>query len=583
MGSFFIEWDILKELTFKTSFNPVIDMTYEYKVFTPKAVETTMPYMGALNQQSQNGLNWTWYNTLSYMTTFGERHNFQALLGTEAIYNENTYFSTSREGYYSNDLNYRHLDAGESMTNNSGYSNEWSLFSIFAKLDYNFYGKYIISGTLRRDGSSRFGENNRYAFFPAFSAAWRLSGERFMQGISFINDMKIRLGWGQTGNQNIGNYIIYDTYKKDIERAGYDISGTQNTAEVGFRPAAFGNPNAKWESTTTANVGLDLTMFNNQVSATIDIYNRLTSDMLMQVQQPAIVGVAEMMWQNIGEMENTGIDVSFLYKNNSSREFNWDIGVNLTHYRNKVVKLSYRNEQIYSGRWDGDSYTHIITEGQPISTFWGYQVLGVFQDTIEVKNAPLQEDSWIEDPTKGIGRWRFEDINENDTINSDDRTYIGSPHPDFVIGIPMNFRYKGFDLGLFWYGSYGNDLLNQQRYIGTRKLQSWGMPGVIDRLAELPQINDMAPEREFFYNTSLIEDGSYLRLNQLILGYNFDTGSWNTIERFRIYFLGNNLLTWTDYEGLDPNVLSTDYQLGFDFGYYPNVKSYMLGINITFQ
>jgi hypothetical protein len=248
-----------------------------------------------------------------------------------------------------------------------------------------------------------------------------------------------------------------------------------------------------------------------------------------------------------------------------------------------VLKLSFREEQIISGLWDGNSLSHIITEGAPISTFWGYQVVGIFQDTVEVKNAPLHEDSWLEDPSRGVGRWRYADTDSSGVIDTDDRTYIGSPHPDFTLGIPMNFQYRGFDLSLFWYGSFGNELFNYQRFAGSRILGSWGMPGVDNIQAILPQINDRAPEREGFHHSYLIEDGSYLRLNQIIFGYNFNTSSWEGIEIFRIYFQANNLLTWTDYEGLDPNVISPDYRLGLDYGYYPNVKSYMFGLNVTFK
>jgi TonB-linked SusC/RagA family outer membrane protein len=597
MGSFFIEWDILKDLTIKTSFNPVIDLTYENKYFTPKIEQDLTPTEATLYQDSKNSMNWTWYNTLTFSKTFGDRHNFQALVGTEAIENEITFFSATREGYFLQDLNYRHLDAGEKIIDNGGYSNQWSLFSLFSKVDYDFDGRYILSGTVRRDGSSRFGQNNRYALFPAFSAAWRLSGEGFMQGTGAINDLKIRIGWGQSGNQNIGNYIIHDTFKNDIQKAGYDIWGLQTQAEVGFRPAAFGNPNAKWETTTTANIGIDLSMFNNQLTATIDLYKRTTTDMLMQVPQPALMGIATAMWYNIGEMENKGIDVSLLYQNGPSRNFNWSVGINLSHYKNKILKLSYRNERIFEGPWDGDGSSHIITEGQSISMFWGYQVLGIFQDTVEVKNAAIHEASWIEDPANGLGRWKFADVDSSGTINTDDRTLIGSPHPDFTAGIPMNFRYKQFELSLFWYGSFGNDILNYNKtntdYWNTwissddqksvRILQSWGLPGVDNAQAKLPQINDKAPVRETFFNTELIEDGSYLRLNQLAFGYNFKTENWKGIGRFRIYFQGNNLFTWTHYQGLDPNVLSWDYILGFDYGYYPNVRSYMLGLNIIFK
>jgi TonB-linked SusC/RagA family outer membrane protein len=479
------------------------------------------------------------------------------------------------------------------------------LFSIFAKLDYNFGGKYLLSGTVRRDGSSRFGQNNRYAVFPAFSLAWRLSDERFLRGAGSINDLKIRASLGQTGNQNIGDYIIYDTFIKDIQFAGYDIFGTQNSALVGFRPDAFGNPDARWETITTTDIGLDITLFNNQLTSSIELYKRITTDMLMQVWQPGLMGYAKLMWKNIGEMENKGIDFSLIYKSKPDREFNWDIGINLTHYKNKVLKLSEDDEEIFNGNWDmGGQRSHIITEGMPISTFYGYRIEGIYQNEQEVLDGPKyvfgywEDDStWIPDPGSGVGRWIFADIDENDSIDINDKTFIGSPHPDFTMGIPMNFTFRGFELMMFWYGSFGNDLYNVNKVQtdfwntwvnpnsqkGNRLLQSWGLPGVEDEQAILPQVNDFAPDRESHNHSYLVEDGSYLRLNQILLGYNFNTSLWKGIGRFRIYIQGNNLFTWTKYEGLDPNVVSHDYALGMDDGYYPNVKSYMLGLNITFE
>jgi TonB-linked SusC/RagA family outer membrane protein len=605
MGSFFLEWDIINDLTFKTSFNPMLNMTYENKRFSPVAKQDLGIGEASLAQYSWNEMNWTWYNTLTYQKTFVNRHNLQLLVGSEAIENEITRFSAQNEGFYSQDIDYRHLDAGEHLLDNSGYSSEWSLFSLFAKLDYNFDGKYLISATVRRDGSSRFGKNNKYAVFPAFSAAWRLSGERFLERLNTINDLKIRASWGQTGNQNIGDYIIYDTFKKDIKKSGYDAFGTQNTAIVGFLPDAFGNPNARWETITTADIGLDITLFNNQLTGTIDFYKRTTTDMLMQVRQPGLMGQAIRLWKNIGEMENKGIDFSLMYKSNPIRDFKWDIGINITQYKNKVTKLAENDTAEFYGHWDkGGQFSHIITVGKPIATFWGYRILGIYQNEQEVLEGPKyvygrweNDSTWVPDPAAGVGRWNFADVDKNDSIDSNDRTSIGSPHPDFTIGVPISIKYRGFELTMFWYGSFGNDLYNVNKaqtdlwktqggrntQKGARLLQSWGYPGLDNSQAILPQINYAAPERESHNNSYLVEDGTYVRLNQILLGYTFNTSSWNGIGNFRIYLQGNNLLTWTNYLGLDPNVFNDDHALGYDYGYYPNVRSYMLGLNITFK
>jgi hypothetical protein len=432
-----------------------------------------------------------------------------------------------------------------------------------------------------------------------------LSGERFLERSAIINDLKIRTSWGQTGNQNIGDYIIYDTFKKDIRFSGYDIYGTQNTAEVGFHPDAFGNPNARWETITSADIGLDITLLDNRLSSTIDLYERKTTDMLMQVWQPGLMGQATRLWENIGEMENRGIDFSLMYRSNPIREFKWDVGINLTHYKNEVTKLSDFDQELFYGHWDkGGQLSHIITVGKPIATFYGYQIAGIYKNEQEVLEGPKyvfgrweNDSTWVPDPAAGIGRWNFADIDENDSIDSNDRTYIGSPHPDFTIGVPLTFKYKGFELTMFWYGSFGNDLYNVNKaqtdlwktqggrftQKGARLLQSWGFPGLDNSLAILPQINYAAPERESHNNSYLVEDGTYIRLNQLLLGYTFNTSNWKGVGDFRIYFQGNNLITWTNYLGLDPNVFNDDHALGYDYGFYPNVRSFMLGLNITFK
>jgi TonB-linked SusC/RagA family outer membrane protein len=543
---------------------------------------------------------------LIYTKTFAEKHDLEILLGTEAIEDKTTWFRGYKQEFFSDDVSYRQLDVGEQNPRTDGNSSEWSMFSIFAKIDYNFRGKYILSGTVRRDGSSRFGSGNKYAVFPAFSAAWRLSGENFMRNVSFIDDLKFRFGWGQTGNQNIGNYRIQSTYGANIFTDSYSITGAQNQTVVGVGSTIFGNPNTKWETSTISNAGIDLALFDNRFTLTFDWYTRGTKDMLMQINTNALIGQAATPYDNIGEMKNTGIDFSLQYNSRPEKDFTWNIGLNFTHYKNEVTKL-YNPEQIFYGGWIFDNPgTNVTMEGQPISSFLGMNIIGIFQDSTEVERSPWQQGA-------APGRWKFEDTNGNDSIefanpHTDDRIILGSPHPDFTFGIPMSFKYKGFSLDLFWYGSYGNEVFNatkantdllyqtyfENHQFGKRILQSWGMPGVDNSKAELPEVNtnsiqdapmEYYPEISFY-----IEDGSFIRLSQLIFGYDFDVSSWKSIERFRIYFQTNNLFTFTNYQGMDPGITRSeneiydfvnDFDLGFDDGQYPSPKSFLLGLNIT--
>jgi TonB-linked SusC/RagA family outer membrane protein len=626
LGSFFIEIDILNDLTFKTSFSPNIKATFEHKVYSPKEIEDPEPNYSQLNQFINNSFNWTWYNTLVYNKTFSDKHSLQIMIGTETIEDKTTWHTVSRAEFFSDAVPYRHLSTGEQTPQVSGLSSEWSIFSLFGKIDYVFNNKYIISGTIRRDGSSRFGEGNKYALFPAFSAAWRLGNENFMGGISFINDLKLRIGWGQTGNQNIGNYRTTSAYSTDIFTANYDITGSQNTVLSGIQSTIFGNPNAKWETTTTTNAGIDLIVLNNSLELTFDWYIRETSDLLLQVPPIALAGQAKAPYYNIGDMKNTGIDFSLLYSSPKYGDFSWGAGINLTHYKNEVTKLIHEDQIYWGGRsFLNESGVMITKEGYPISSFYGMNILGIYQNEEEVLNGPkyvfghwdyIGDDTvWVAQPQKGVGRWIFQDKNGNDSIDydnplSDDRIILGSPHPDFTFGVPINFYYRGIYLNMFWYGSIGNEIyhhdkngtdflyidgyLRNEGIFSKRMLQSWGM--IEDNTdAILPQISDsvayIAPVEYRKDISYYIEDGSFLRLSQLIVGYHFNCSRWKAIEKFNIYFQANNLLTITNYQGMDPEVtrdesglyeFENDFDLGWDRGQYPNPMSFLFGFNITF-
>jgi TonB-linked SusC/RagA family outer membrane protein len=623
LGSIFIEIDFFKDLTFKSSFSPNLKFTFKNTWYDEAKYENLVPGVSNLSQYINNSINWTWYNTLTYSKTFSGKHDLIVLAGSEAIDDQTTWHSAKASKFYLDDVPYRVLDRGEEDPFVSGNYSEWSMFSIFARVDYNFRSKYIVSSTVRRDGSSRFGSENKYGVFPAFSAAWRVSSENFMRKVDVIDDLKIRAGWGQTGNQNIGNYRIKSSFGTDIMTSGYSITGAPNQAVAGLQSQVLGNPNAKWETTTTTNVGLDLAMFNNSLTFIFDWYSRNTEDLLLEVEPSTLLGRALPPYENIGKMKNSGIDFSLFYHSPTSKKFTWDIGINFTHYKNEVTQLE-NPDKVYFGGFGAEGSTNLTLEGHPISSFHGLNILGIYQNEEDVLNGPKYVfgewigDTWVPDPEKGVGRWIFEDHNQNDSIDHgallrDDRIILGSPHPDFTFGIPMNFRYKGFDLLLFWYGSYGNEICNLDKrttdflyswpsynvQFSKRMLQAWGMPGIDNSKALLPEIKagiegDEILQYEYFTNTSyFIEDGSYLRLSQLILGYNFNTSNWQGIEKFRIYFQADNIFTITNYQGIDPAItrfeedlwdlydFTNDFSLGVDFGQYPVPKSFLIGINIT--
>jgi TonB-dependent starch-binding outer membrane protein SusC len=594
LASVFAEVDLIEGLTFKTAFNTNIGTTFESKSFGVKTYWNAENNTNAsLSQATYNSRNWTWYNTLVYNKTFGDNHNLQVLAGTEAVNDYYTEFGAGRVGYFSEEIPYRHLSSGDGNPTNYGFVSEWALFSLFGKVDYDFNGRYLLSATVRRDGSSRFGSDNRYGVFPAFSAGWRISDEAFFQGVGFINDLKLRAGWGQTGNQEIGNYLILDTYGPNNETANYDIRGTNTSVLNGLQTAAFGNPSVKWEATATTNVGFNLAALNNQLTLEFDWFQRLTTDMLLTVPVPTLKGLANNPFRNVGEMKNTGIDFSLLWSSPLDRPFTYSVGVNFTQYKNEVTKLFDPNQIIVSGGYREYNASR-TQQGQPIGSFYGWVIDGIFQNQGEV-------DAHADQAGAAVGRWRIQDVNEDGVINDSDRSFIGNPHPDFTLGVPMTFNYKGFDLNLFWFGSFGNDVfnanklfLNFQSYFtnsqrGKSILQSWGQPGVDPLTAPLPSISQNQPGTELQPSTYFVEDGTYFRLNQAVLGYNVPLKSGGLVERLRVYAQGINLLTFTNYTGIDPMVSTPnpnggggDTQIGVDRGQYPVVKQLMLGLTMTF-
>jgi TonB-linked SusC/RagA family outer membrane protein len=598
LGSVFAEVDFLKHLTFKTSFNYNFSMSFEEQTFDYPQIWNAEPAVTeALSTNRDNYFNWTWYNTLNYVQTFGNAHNLGVLLGTEAIENYGTGLGGSRSQYFSRSLDYRVLNAGETGFNNYGWRDEWSLFSLFGKVDYDYNGKYIVSFTVRRDGASRFGEGNRYGVFPAASAAWRISDEGFMQGIGAIDDLKLRVGWGQTGNQNIGNYTWASTFGPSIDYSAYGIAGGQNTVVTGFDRQRIGNPDVVWETTTTLDIGFDLTMLSNRLTVEFDWYDRKTEDMLIQVPVSTLAGIATNPFRNVGEMSNTGVDIGIMWQSNSTGDFNWGIGANLTIYKNEVTKLYNEDQFFFSGGYRTFNATR-TEQGEPIGTFFGYNILGVFMTDEEVQNHAEQAGA-------AVGRWKYEDVDGSGTITAEDRKILGSPHPDLIFGIPVNFSWRNFDLNLFFNGTYGNELFNTTYYFNhfvqifqnsgktDEVLQSWGYNGQNERPdAYLPQINQNAPAIEVNPSSHNVEDGSFLRLQQLTLAYNVPQSALQKvgIDRLRVFFQGMNLLTFTNYRGIDPEISTvanpnesgSDLAVGVDIAQYPVVKTVQLGLNLTF-
>ncbi|MGX7690438.1 SusC/RagA family TonB-linked outer membrane protein [Flectobacillus roseus] len=588
-GNVFMEFDILPNLTAKTSFG--VDITTENKKelgrANPEYVE------GSFNNSSTSRTNydyqWVWQNTLSYNKTFNESHKIDAYIGLESIKQFGEYFGASRNGYAFEVVPIMsYLDLGDptKVSNYGSVGNDYTLSSQFGKFNYSYEGKYLLQLIVRNDASSRFLSASRNAFFPAASFGWRLSEEKFIKDqLPFFNDLKLRFGWGKTGNQKIGKYNAYTTYRSDIYHAGYPIDGNQVTPTIGYDASAFGNPNAKWESTTSTNIGLDAALFGSKLTFELDIWNRKTTDMLFTTPITFTAGDATAPAFNVGGMTNKGVDFGVNYKN-SVGDFRYGIGANFSTYRNNVDKLDASPNTRYFGYGSRVPAVTVTQAGLPISSFYGYKVLGIFQSDDEAKAWPAYGDY------NKAGKFKIADINGDGKITDDDRTIIGNPHPDFTYGLNLNFGYKSFDLTIFCNGTQGNDVFNYTRYFSDfntfqgnrskRALYDAWQPTNKSGTVPIMDANDQISSRPSSY---FIEDGSYFRIKNVQLTYNLPRkiGSKLGLDNAQVYLQAQNLATFTKYSGLNPEIQTgSDNTLGFDGGYMPVSRTFILGVNLGF-
>ncbi len=587
IGSAYVDVKIAQGLSFKSTlggtFNNGYWMSYSYKTYERSENNAT----NSFSEGAWYGNDWVWTNTLSLDKTFGQ-HKILAVAGYEAVkYGIGRDVSGNRAGYYSDDVLYRTLNNGANLINaNSGLGTPTSLVSQFVRADYSLMDKYMLSATVRRDGSSRFGTANRYGVFPSFSAGWRVSDESFFQGVSFINDLKIRGSYGTMGNQlAVSPQNQFYSYGGDPGSSFYDINGTFTSSAQGFRPTRIGNPDAKWETNVTTNIGFEASLLDNKVGIKFDWYAKNTKDLLYRIELPGTAGAAEAPYVNVASMSNKGLDMEFSYKEKFG-EIGFDGSFVLTTYKNNIDGLSEGITFFDSGGSRIGSYARNEI-GNPMSSFFGYKVLGLFQSASEVESSPTQDGA-------APGFFKFQDTNSDGKISPEDRTYIGNPNPKFTYGLNLAFTYKNFDLTAFLYGSQGNDIINNNKWWtdfwpsfqgqkSTRLLnESWTPTNTGATVPKATNISNFSTNTQ--YNSYYVEDGSFLRLKNLQLGYTIPesiTGKVN-IKSLRVYVQGVNLITATKYSGLDPELGGGDTSFGFDGGNYPTVKQFLFGLNVNF-
>jgi TonB-linked SusC/RagA family outer membrane protein len=588
-GNAFVKLNLIKGLSVKSL---VGVNQYGYRTFDVNFVEVAHAERGTydgLNDNSGFGLNWTWTNTIEYSLITGQ-HNIKLIAGTEAYNNRSSSVSASRTSYSFKDVNYITLNTGLLSIANSSGASSYSLFSMFGRANYTFADKYMVEAVVRRDGSSRFG-NEKYGIFPAFSLGWRLSQEEFMASTSgWLNEMKVRAGYGIVGNDRMGNYNSYTQFALNFNNGFYPMTGNNTvTGSTGFYQSTFGNPDVKWETTSTINLGIDATLLKN-FTLTVDLWQRTTNDMLYPKQIPRILGTASTPSINIGEMKNTGFDIELGYANSAMNgDLTYSADLVFSHYKNELVKLTDNAGDYYQGgAYREKRYTRTET-GRAFPEFFGYVVEGIFMSQAEA-------DAWPKafgatGNYNRPGHFKYKDVDGNGYIDAADRTYIGSPHPDFTAGLSLNLNYKGVFVSTTLYATVGNEIVNYvSRFIdytqfesgkSTRRLyESWGSPYLNgdNSKATMPIIygND-TPHQE--PSTAFLEDGSFLRMKTLRIGYDLNKLLQNKVSTLQIYFQGSNLFTMTKYSGLDPEIAGAGINMGIDSGAWPTPKQFIFGIS----
>jgi TonB-linked SusC/RagA family outer membrane protein len=569
-GNIFGEYALLKDKSLKFKSNMGVDIRFTHnKNFASNygdsnISDTSNPFFGMGRINRPNGLDenrgqemaFTFTNTLNYLKTFNDVHNVNLLLGMESISSKSAAIGGSRQNFDNTSNAFRYLDYGGLLNIfNSGSASNWSLLSYFASGTYGYANKYFATATVRADASSRFGPNNKWGYFPSVSAGWALSEEGFMDKADWISNLKIRASWGQGGNQELPNNA-YETL----------VSSTGGVVNV----IRYGNPDLKWETTTQTNFGIDLGILKNKLSFTADYFNKTTEDILLTVGLPAVsVGVIQRTYVNAGEVTNKGLEFGVIFQNNDNA-FTYGINANIATLTNRVNKLQEFVNNLT------DDFTRTKTQvGQPISSYYGYQFDGIYQNRAEV-NTHLFSNTNATQP----GDIKFKDLNGDGQINADDRTFIGNPIPKVTYGINFNAGYKNFDFSFLFQGVEGVDRYNDLKQIlnydsrpfnsTTAVLESWNGEGTSNTVPRLTFNNNGGGN----VSSVFVEDASYLRLKNIELGYTFNK-SIIGIQDLRLYLSGQNLLTITDYTGLDPESTSL-----IDQGTYPQSKSFIFGVRV---
>ena len=588
IGNAYGELDIIKGLKFKSSFGAEIRRN-EDKYFSPVyfVSNSQKNQTSSLSKDLTNGNYYTFENTLNYVTTIAKKHNLNVLVGYTNEWGKTENFGLNAQDLIGESPNLHYIDAtlDKNKTTGSNNATDYGMISYLGRLHYDYNDKYLLTVTFRRDGSSKFSKDNRWGNFPSFALGWRLDNEKFFKKLNanWISSLKLRAGWGQIGNQNIGSYLDRSLLSLSTQYGA--LFGADETLYQGIAVRRLGNPNIKWETTESTNVGIDATFFNNRMAFSFEYYNKTTKDMLLAAPMPKYMGYPNNTYTNIGAANNRGIELNLEWRD-KIRDFEYNIGFNMSTIRNRMTKLN-GGTPIPSGeiRYQSATYTN---EGMPIGAFWGYVTDGLIQ-TQDQLNA-VKKPGYL--PNAELGDVLFVDTNNDGVLNENDKRMIGNAIPDVIYGFNLGMAWKGFDLSMQFGGTIGNEIFNAMRlytYSLTditnkdRALLNYWTPTNTD--TNIPRLAAADYNNNNRLSDRYVENGTYLRLRNVQLGYTLPASLVQKakLQRVRIYLSGQNLFTISNYSGIDPEVgQGGSLSRGVDFGIYPQSRTITGGVNVTF-
>ncbi|MDQ2752327.1 MAG: SusC/RagA family TonB-linked outer membrane protein, partial [Bacteroidota bacterium] len=600
-GSVFAEANIAKYFTLRTTLGVNLYNQYYYSYGFNQYEnyeQHTSPNSDV--EDDQISFNYNWTNTINYKQIFG-KHNIQVLGGYEVKANSGREVQASAQNFFSMDPNYVQLQFGTPVNAPLSYIYQpTSTQSFFGRVDYTYADKYLLSATARRDGFSIFFPGHQWGTFPSVSAGWRISQESFMKNISWLTDLKLRGSYGIAGNNaNIAANNAYSSFASGTGISYYGIGGSVNSITQGFYQNQLGNPNVSWEKDKITNIGLDASLFNH-FDLSVEWYKKAISGLLFTLPLPATAGGAGRPVVNVGNVQNTGVDISANYHGQVGRDFNLSIGANVTTYKSMITSIPAPGYFDFGYSRDNNIVRNQV--GHPIGAFFGYQTMGIYQDTTSAKKGATYSGA-------SAGSFIYKDVNGDGKIDNNDRTWIGNPNPKFTYGLNVNASYKKFDLSIVLYGSQGNKDFNYVKYWtdfystfqGGKNLDLYNKAAIVKNGvvtnpgATLPAASFSQALGSSTVSSFYVEDGSFLKCRVAQLGYTFNPSLLKRVgvDKLHLYIQATNLFTITKYSGLDPELVPSlnvngsgtnqSAAFGIDYGAYPNnQKQYIVGVNLSF-